>query len=78
MLHASTRRIAAFAAIVTVGLVMLTAGAIESGKADSHPACTHGASSLGPIGLRDGLPWWVATRPRRPKPAFRNLRAGSK
>jgi hypothetical protein len=50
-----TRRLAAFATLVTVGLVMLTAGAIENGKADSHPACTHGASSLGPIELRDGV-----------------------
>ena len=48
------RRVAAFATIAAVALVMLTAGAIENGKADSHPACTHGASSLGPISLSDG------------------------
>ena len=46
--------IAAFATIATVALVMLTAGAIENGKADSQPACTHGLSSLGPISLSDG------------------------
>ena len=46
-----TRRLAAFAIAVTAALVMLTAGAIENGKADSRPACTHGLSSLGPIYL---------------------------
>jgi hypothetical protein len=48
------RRIAALSTAVTVALVLLTSGAIENGRADSRPVCTHGASSLGPIVLQDG------------------------
>jgi hypothetical protein len=47
-------RIAA-AAFVALGLLLLPSGAIESGKADSTPACTHGLSSVGPVYFRDGV-----------------------
>lgn len=49
----STKRIAAAATIVTAVLILLT-GAIEPGRADSRPSCTHGASSLGPVVLEGG------------------------
>jgi hypothetical protein len=48
-----TRKLAT-ATLVIVGLSVLPAGAVESGKADSSPACTHGLSSLGPVLFRDG------------------------
>ena len=48
------RRTAAFVAIVTAALLLVTAGAIETGKADPQPACTHGVSSLGPVYFQDG------------------------
>lgn len=54
LLASIPRRTAAFVAIMTAALLLVTAGAIESGKADAQPACTHGASSLGPISLSDG------------------------
>ncbi len=40
--------------VVMLVLLLLTAGAIENGRADAQPPCTHGASSLGPIEFQDG------------------------
>jgi hypothetical protein len=45
----------AAAALVALGLLLLPSGAIESGRADSTPACTHGLSSLGPVYFHDGV-----------------------